>query len=222
VLVSDRQIAYVALDELIPAERNPKRHRTDLLRSSIDRFGFATPALRDERTGRLVVGHGRTKTLASMHAAGESPPDGVRVDQAGRWLVPVVTGWASRSDAEADAYLVADNRHSELGGWDHPDLADMLGDLAAADADLVDLAGWDRDELADLLKAASPVDLDGLAGGLGEPGDDDMWMTVKVRCAPHLAAGWREHLSLHGGKDNEAFAALLQLDANLTAETWAG
>lgn len=149
-----RRIEYLPVDDLIPARTNPKRHRTDLLRQSIARFGYASPALRDERTGRLVVGHGRTTAVIAMREAGESAPDGVRVDAAGRWLVPVVCGWSSRSDAEAEALLLADNRHTELGGWDTNELAEMLGDVAGTDADLAELAGWTPGELEDLLSAS--------------------------------------------------------------------
>lgn len=156
-----RSIEYVPLDDLVPATRNAKRHNTDALRQSIGRFGFASPALRDERTGRLVVGHGRTETLAAMRDAGQDAPDGVQVDRSGRWLVPVVSGWASRTDAEAEAYLLADNRLSEIGGWDNDSLAEMLGSLASTDYDLAEMAGWDAAALDDLIaaseEAAAPV-----------------------------------------------------------------
>jgi DNA modification methylase len=147
----DRRIEYLPLDGLLPASRNPKRHAPAQLRASIERFGYASPALRDERTGRLVVGHGRTEALTALRDAGQDPPSGVRVDGAGRWLVPVVCGWASRSDAEAEAYLVADNRHTELGGWDHQELADLLNELSAVDPTLLDVTGWDPDELDAIL-----------------------------------------------------------------------
>lgn len=149
-----RNIIYMPLDELVPATHNPKKHRLDLLRSSMDRFGFAAPVLRDERTGRLVVGHGRAETLSVMREAGQTPPDGVQLDATGRWLVPVVRGWASRSDAEAEAYLLADNKHTELGGWDDAGLAEVLTSLAGNDFDLAELAGWTPSELEDLLSAA--------------------------------------------------------------------
>lgn len=155
--VPARNITYMPLDELVPAARNPKKHRLDLLRSSMDRFGFAAPVLRDERTGRLVVGHGRAETLSQMRDAGQSPPDGVQLDTGGRWLVPVVRGWASRSDAEAEAYLLADNKHSELGGWDDAGLTSALTDLAGFDFDLAELTGWAPSELEDLLNAAAPA-----------------------------------------------------------------
>lgn len=149
--VNGHHIVNVPLDQLAAAPRNPKRHDLAALRRSIQRFGYATPALRDERTGRLVVGHGRTEALAAMHADGEAAPAGIQVDEDGStWLVPVVHGWASRSDAEAEAYLLADNRLTELGDWDDPALSEMLNNLARADATLVEAAGWDLGELDDL------------------------------------------------------------------------
>lgn len=154
-----RHIEYLPLDDIIGAPRNPKRHHAQGLIASIGRFGFATPALRDERTGRLVVGHGRTEALRAMRDAGEDAPSGVRVDDAGRWLVPVVCGWASRSDAEAEAYLVADNRHTELGGWDNQELADLLADVQAFDPELVDIAGWDLADLDELLSEGEVTEL---------------------------------------------------------------
>jgi hypothetical protein len=157
--VDARRIEYLPLDDIVGAARNPKRHTTDGLIASIGRFGYATPALRDERTGRLVVGHGRTEAVRQIRDAGEDPPSGVRVDDAGLWLVPVVCGWASRSDAEAEAYLVADNRHTELGGWDHQELAELLADVQAFDPDLIQATGWDLDNLADLMTDRSGNDV---------------------------------------------------------------
>lgn len=156
---ADRRIDYLPLDDIAPAPRNPKRHDGAAIRASIARFGFATPALRDERTGRLVVGHGRTEALRAMRADGEQPPAGVHTAPDGTWLVPVVTGWASRSDAEAEAYLVADNRHTELGGWDNEELAELLADLQEFDPDLVDATGWDLAGLDELLAESLVTEL---------------------------------------------------------------
>lgn len=144
-----RQIEYMPIDQLIGATSNPKRHRIDLVRRSISRFGYVAPGIIDERTNRLVVGHGRTEALLALRDQGDSPPEGVRLADDGTWLVPVLRGWSSRSDAEAAAYLVADNHHTELGGWDHDSLTKLLDDIG--DPDLVDLTGWDLEELGALL-----------------------------------------------------------------------
>ncbi len=149
------RVEYLPLDDVQPAPHNPRTHNLDGLRASISRFGFAAPALRDERTGLLVVGHGRTLALRAMRDAGETAPSGVQVDDDGRWLVPVTCGWRSRSDAEAAAYLVADNRQSELASWDNAGLGDLLTAIGESDPDLVGIAGYTDDDLAALLSTVA-------------------------------------------------------------------
>lgn len=150
-----RRVEYLPLDAILPATRNPRRHDLDGVRASIARFGFTAPALRDERTGRLVAGHGRLEALKAMQRDGESPPPGVRLyEQApglAGWLVPVVCGWSSRDDLEAEAYLVADNEWTLRGSWDTVGLLDILTDVSAADAELLGAAGFDSSDLDDLL-----------------------------------------------------------------------
>lgn len=170
-MLTTARIEFMPLDELRPADRNPKRHNLDGVRTSIARFGFVAPAILDERTGRLVVGHGRTSALAAMRDAGQQPPDGVQLDPAGRWLIPVRRGWASRSDAEAAAYLVADNQHTIAGGWDDDALTALVRDINQHDADLTDALGFDTDDL-DRMLAALHDDTGGHRPGGADPHDD--------------------------------------------------
>lgn len=125
-----RWLELVALDDLLarPAPRNPKNHDEAGIRASVTRHGFVEAPTIDERTGRLVAGHGRLGDLAARKAAGEEPPEGIEVDEGGEWLVPTQRGWASRSDRDAEAYVVAANKLTESGGWDDELLAQMLGD----------------------------------------------------------------------------------------------
>lgn len=124
-----RRIDYVPLDDLTVDPRNPKAHDTGTINASIDRFGVVEAIVRDERTGHIVSGHGRHKTLTAMRDRGDAPPDGVQLE-GDRWLVPVVVGWSSRSDTEAHAALIALNRTTELGGWVDDELIDLLSELA--------------------------------------------------------------------------------------------
>lgn len=163
--MSSRRIEMIALDTLYAAPRNPKRHATEAMRGSIDRFGFVEPITVDERTGRLVSGHGRLDDLRARRDAGQEPPDGVEA-QDGYWWVPVVRGWTSRSDAEAAAYVVAANRIGELGGWDRPLLADQLADL---DGDLLG-TGYDMADLEQLRSEVAAATRRDLAG---DPDDVD-------------------------------------------------
>lgn len=216
--MAERRIEYMPLATIQGALRNPKRHDVAGIAASIDRYGVAEVPLIDERTGRLVAGHGRINDLTARQTEGQDPPDGIHLDDAGAWLVPVIHGWASRSDAEAEAYLVASNRLSEKGGWDHTELTALLAELADLDPDLAALTGYDAGAVDDMVKATQPPDLDALADALGDPDPSDTWPTIRVRVPHHIAAGWREHLDTHGGNDLAAFAALLELDPHWDGE----
>jgi len=154
-----RTIEYRPLGDVLPAKRNPKAHADDDLDASFARFGVIEPTVLDERTGRLISGHGRLDRLKAAEAAGERPPDGITVVD-GVWQLPVVRGWRSRNDAEARAALIAVNRIGERGGWMVADLADMLDDLRAGpglDGIGYTSAGLD-DMLASLVPAPAPPD----------------------------------------------------------------
>jgi len=155
---TERRIAYVPLEELKADPRNPKAHDLETIDKSVARFGVVDTITRDERTGFIVSGHGRTETLRAMHKRGEAAPDGVRVDpKTGRWLVPVTVGWASKSDTEAAAALIALNRTTELGGWVDESLLQLLADLGNAPETGEDLfagVGFDLADLDDLRAAA--------------------------------------------------------------------
>jgi DNA modification methylase len=153
--VTQLRIDYLPLGSLSEAARNPKRHALEPLSKSISRFGYVEPIILDERTGKLVAGHGRREALLKMRAAGETPPSGVTAAE-GDWHVPVVRGWVSKSDADAEAYLVASNRHVELGGWDNDELAALLQSVN------LDGTGFTPDDLGALLDSISePAPLEG-------------------------------------------------------------
>jgi DNA modification methylase len=159
------------LSAITPAPRNPKDHHGPAIRASIERFGLADLPVLDERTGRLVSGHGRLEQAQAMHAAGQTPPDGIDIDPAtGEWRMPVVRGWRSPSDIEAAAYLVAANHTTTLGGWDDAGLAELLTELNDADPDLFAVTGFTDEDLAALV-ADEPDE--GGGGGQGAEGDPD-------------------------------------------------
>lgn len=209
---------YRRIDDLPPALRNPKAHDLDALCAAFTEFGFGAHGLLDERTGRLVVGHGRTEALAVHRDRGAAPPAGVTVDDDGQWLVPITRGWRSRSDSHAEAYLIADNRLNETGGWYDAALAEMLDDIAADSEALLHATGHTPDDLAALLEAATPPeppsgdgrdplpppwesdrDLGGSGGSAGHDGDTgDPWSPLPPppRSAPVQAMTLAHRLSM--------------------------
>jgi hypothetical protein len=129
--VTERRIEYLPLDEVNPHPRNPRTHESLAdVEASVGLDGFIEPIVRDERTQLLVAGHGRTLVLTAKRDAGEDPPDGVVLDARGRWLVPVVVGWASADDAAATRARISLNRTAETGGWDDALLLEQLDELA--------------------------------------------------------------------------------------------
>ncbi len=87
---------------------------------------------RRQRAGKyneLVAGHGRIDTLTQRKDRGDSAPKRIEVKRTAdgeKWFVPVIRGVEFSSPVEAERYLVADNRHTELGGWHNDILRDTL------------------------------------------------------------------------------------------------
>lgn len=157
--VSGRRIEYMPLDDIQENPANPKAHDTEVIGDSVGRFGYIDGVVLDDRTGYLISGHGRTKTLRAKRDAGEAPPDGVQITSDGVWLVPVQRGWSSRSDADAKAALIALNRTTELGGWVDDSLLGLLDELSENDPDGLVGVGYDRDDVDELRsRLAEPTD----------------------------------------------------------------
>lgn len=166
----DLHVEYVPLAQVIAWPRNPKLHDIDSIDDSISRFGFVQPLTVDERTGKLVAGHGRLEALQRMQAAGKPAPERVR-DNGKDWLVPVIRGVSFASEADAEAYLLADNRLVELGGWDNSKLLDVLTELSAnADSALFSLSGFEISDIAGLTKGV--MDFSGVCKPLSGEGSE--------------------------------------------------
>ena len=162
--MSERKIEMMPLNAITGAQKNPKRHSHEDIEKSISRFGYVEPVVLDERTGRLVAGHGRVQALRVAKKTGDKPPQGV-VEKGGEWLVPVLRGWASRSDTEAEAYLVASNHLTTKGGWDDGELAKLLQSLNEQAA--LDGTGFDSSSIDEVLRRASEAEEP--AQGLTDP-----------------------------------------------------
>ena len=147
----DIRVEYIALGEIVGADVNPKDHDIGQIYQSMKRFGFTSPVMLNEKTGKLLAGHGRLETLAMFKRSGDKPPERIRVrEEDGEWLVPVLRGINFDSDVEAQSYLLADNRLTEIGGWNSDELIGSLQDILAEGGDL-DGIGWDLDDIENLI-----------------------------------------------------------------------
>lgn len=149
------RLELMSLGKVKAAERNPKTHDLPGITASIRRFGFRDFPTINEKTGRLVEGHGRIKALKLLKREGPKdgdaswPPANV-VEKGKSWLVPVVRGMSWDTDEEAAAYLAAHNQLTMATGWDEKELAALLGEIN----DFTGL-GFQDDYIEGLMKTAA-------------------------------------------------------------------
>lgn len=137
----EMRIEYMALDEIIKWPRNPKKHKVHKIKASMNDFGYVAPIVIDEKTKRIVAGHGRLDALHILKGIGSEAPPRVRNDD-GTWYVPVVRGVSFKSEADAERYLLTDNRIAELGGWDNEILTEILSGLVEEEEELLNVTGF--------------------------------------------------------------------------------
>lgn len=129
-----RFVKAVPLKQLKPFPGNPRAHGADVDRlvQSIEHYGWTNPILVQEKTHRIIAGHGRIEAAK----------------KAGLKAVPCI--YLTLSDQDASAYTIADNRLAELSAWDLPKLKDLLGDLDGAGLD-IELTGFTDTEIDTML-----------------------------------------------------------------------
>ena len=130
-------LEHYNIDSLIPYERNSRIHsdeQIERIAASIQEFGFTNPILIDGEHG-IIAGHGRLAAAKKL----------------GMEKVPVIQ-LAHLSDAQKQAYIIADNRLAELSEWNKELLAEELAELQSFDFDL-SLIGFDDASLAEIMPA---------------------------------------------------------------------
>ncbi|MFN3973343.1 MAG: site-specific DNA-methyltransferase [Gemmobacter sp.] len=168
------RIEHWPLARLKPYARNAKTHDADQvakIAASIAEFGWTLPVL-VAADGELIAGHGRIMAAAHLGLS-EAPV--------------IVLGHLT--EAQRRAYRIADNKLTELGGWDEALLLQELQALLAEDFDL-GLIGIPENELDALLHAddddRTVID-DDAADSIPEPPAEpitkpgDIWVLGKHR-----------------------------------------
>jgi hypothetical protein len=129
------EIEYVAIGDLQPYEKNPKMHskqQIEMIAKSIKEFGFTSPII-TTTSGMIVAGHARFAAAKEL-----------KMEE-----VPVIK--LELSHEKAMAYVVADNRLSELGDFDVDLLNELLADIGKIPEFDLESTGYGQDVFDELL-----------------------------------------------------------------------
>ena len=131
--LQSERLHYIAIEDLSPDARNPRRHDQAQIRAiakSIDAFGFNAPILVD-KARTIIAGHGRyeaAKICGHIH-------------------VPVIF-LDHLNEAQARAYMLADNKLTDRSSWDEKALALQLKELQELVLDFdMEATGFELPEL---------------------------------------------------------------------------
>jgi ParB-like chromosome segregation protein Spo0J len=125
------KVLLIPIEGIAKYPNNPRRGDEKKIQESLERFGQQKPIVVAKETKFIVAGnhvYGAAKALGWTHIAA------------------VVT---DLSDKDAKAYLIADNRMSDIGDYNDSALALILEDLATSGS--LDGTGFDSDDLDTLL-----------------------------------------------------------------------
>jgi DNA modification methylase len=193
------KIVYCRIDALKPDPANPRRHTRKQVRQiaeSIKAFGFNVPILID-RDGNVIAGHGRWLACREL---GITEVPTLCLDH----LTP----------AQARAFMIADNRLTEISVWDDRLLARQLKELSLVGLDFdIEVTGFEMGEID--LRIAS---VDEPAQAEADPAD----VVPEIPATPLSKLGdmWLLHchrLLCGSALDSAVFAALMGEERAATA-----
>ena len=192
-------VTYRRIEELKPDPANPRRHSKKQIRQiaeSVKAFGFNVPILID-RHGNIIAGHGRWLACRDL---GSTEVPTLCLDH----LTP----------AQARAFMIADNRLTEIAVWDDRLLAQQLKELTLVGLDFdIEVTGFEMGEID--LRIAS---LDDRAQAEADPTD----VVPEIPATPLSKLGdmWllhRHRLLCGSALDSAVFAALMGEERAATA-----
>lgn len=153
-------------EALIPYARNARTHsdtQIEQIAASIQEWGWTTPVLIDDKGG-IIAGHGRV--LAALSLGLEEVP------------VVLAQGW---TQAQRQAYTLADNKLAQNADWDSDLLRIELADLSTMTFD-ISTVGFAQGELDNLLGEQ-------YLPGNNKAIDEDEFLETKQEC-PKCGFRW--------------------------------
>lgn len=192
-------IETIPISELVSHEKNPRRHSKKQIRqiaNSIKTFGFKVPVMVDVNN-RLICGHGRIEACKLL---GISEIPAIRVEDL--------------SEDKIRAYMIADNRLTEISEWDERLLAENFKILSGLELDFdLEVTGFDYGDIEAFLldsEDSSPHEESEVPNLESVPAvakKGDLWMLGEHRviCGDCLDSATYDKLFLQGRKASVVF-----------------
>jgi DNA modification methylase len=161
------RLTLMGLGELAAHPRNPRTHDREqicAIARSIESFGFNAPILVDQ-DNRIVAGHGRFEAAKRLKLQS----------------VPVIR-LEHLTEAQARAYMLADNKLTDRSSWDDGQLAILLKELSTIALDFeIEATGFEAPEIDLRIQSLAPPeatdDADEFEAPAGHPVSElgDLW-----------------------------------------------
>lgn len=189
------EVVYRGIETLIVDPKNPRDHSPKQIKQlvrSIETFGFTSPVLTDQDL-KVLAGHGRILAARKLGIA-EIPT--ICLDHL--------------SPHQARAYMIADNRLTEIATWNDKLLAEHLQVLSSVELNFdLEVIGFDVAEID--LRIGNTIAI-GEDAGEAEP-EPELEIVPQDNVVSRLGDIWRlgKHLLLCGDAlDEESYKVLLQ------------
>ena len=160
-------LTYASTGSLVEDSRNVRAHKPPQIAAiarSINAFGFNVPILIDS-TDKVIAGHGRLLAAKMLNM-----PE-----------VPTIS-LEHLSEDQRRAYMIADNRLTDLSRWDDKILGETLRDLSLAELDFeLDAIGFSVGEI--------DLKIDGLDNATGA--DDDQPVAIESEPITRVGDLWQ-------------------------------
>jgi len=186
-------IIYRAISELRFDPNNPRLHSPEQIRqiaNSISAFGFNVPVLVDANL-KVIAGHGR---ILACQLLGWTEVPTIRLEHL--------------SETQAKAFMIADNRLTEVAIWDDRLLAEQLQELSVLDLDFgLEVTGFEMGEI--------DLRIEGLKSEAGDE-EDPADALACVQGGPRVSGPgslWllgRHRILCASAQDEAAYALLMQ------------
>ena len=162
------KIEYIAVKDIKPNPKNPRKHskkQISQLANCVSQFGFTVPLLLNKEA-QIIAGHGRLEAAL----------------QNGMKEVPVIR-LEHLSEAQARAYMIADNKLTENAEWDTVLLGEHFKELVILLPDIsLDITGFELPEIDIMIQGLgddteseeAPIIIDETAPTVTKPGD--LWV----------------------------------------------